>query len=438
MSFSITYDQIVRKGMFVMNNRRKNCGFFQRILVTLVCLSIIVCNSKTVLGNAKYVHGQEFVILLLKVLEPDHKNLTKEESIKRAISCGLIKQSETGFLKEKVTHEMAAFYGNRTEEVIHGKAYDKELYNRVNSIDRISDLKKVSQEKRSAVVKMFMKGIMIGFREQTYSKSRKVLPDTFITPEEAKVIVARVKDKKKRRKISWDGQLIREKDLPKNKKDYKYILESYPNSFYEKKFRYELGKKADGTKMQNGIDYIKPISMEKNVFQNQFDYKMADVMDLYLERWCKKIEDNLTCRFQVDYRTINDKWINQLRSTYYVRAEGDGEDASSNKKIMDKILNYVKEVKKHEIIIKANKIMVEPSTLYYNYGFYVRAYVEFEVVSYKGNLKQDQIFFWENGYIPNLEKGKKMKIIIDLGIGSNNGSSNGEDFAIMNDYIFVF
>lgn len=410
----------------------------KKMLAFLICLCIICCNKTTIFSAEKYVMGQEFIIQLLKVIEPKIKKSKKEEYIKKAISYGIIKEEERNFLNKKVTHEDAAYYGNRAEELLYGKEYNKELYNQINLKDRISDIQKVNPKKRSATVKMFIKGIMIGFREERYSKSRRVLPDTFITPEEAKVIVARVKERKKRRQISWDGQLIREKDLPKNWGEYEYILESYPNSFYEAKFRYELGKKADGTKMQNGKDYMKPASIKDSMFQKDLGIKMSDIIESYLEKWCQKIEDNLSCRFQVDYRKINDDWINRLRATYYVRSVGDGEDASANKKIMDQIVSYVQQVKKHEIVINAKKIIVEPSTLYYNSGFYLRAYIEFEVVSYKGKLEQDQIFFWEKGYIPDFKKGKKMALILDLSIGSNNGNSMGDDYAIMNDYIFVF
>lgn len=44
----------------------------------------------------------------------------------------------------------------------------------------------------------------------------------------------RLKNKGKRFKLSYDGQVLRIINLPKNYKDYPYILASFPNSYYEK------------------------------------------------------------------------------------------------------------------------------------------------------------------------------------------------------------
>lgn len=48
----------------------------------------------------------------------------------------------------------------------------------------------------------------------------------------------RLKNKGKRFKLSYDGQVLRIINLPKNYKDYPYILASFPNSYYEKKMWY--------------------------------------------------------------------------------------------------------------------------------------------------------------------------------------------------------
>ena len=79
---------------------------------------------------------------------------------------------------------------------------------------------------------------MVGKSDGTYSSTRKFLPKTKITKGEAKKMINRLKNKGKRFKLSYDGQVLRIINLPKNYKDYPYILASFPNSYYEKKMWY--------------------------------------------------------------------------------------------------------------------------------------------------------------------------------------------------------
>ncbi len=79
---------------------------------------------------------------------------------------------------------------------------------------------------------------MVGKSDGTYSAPGNFCQRQKITRDEAKKMMNRLKNKGKRFKLSYDGQVLRIINLPKNYKDYPYILASFPNSYYEKKMWY--------------------------------------------------------------------------------------------------------------------------------------------------------------------------------------------------------
>lgn len=93
--------------------------------------------------------------------------------------------------------------------------------------NRISDIKKADDKYKESLYKCFTKGIMVGKSNGTFSSTRKFLPKTKITKDEAKKMINRLKNKGKRFKLSYDGQVLRIINLPKNYKDYPYILASF-------------------------------------------------------------------------------------------------------------------------------------------------------------------------------------------------------------------
>ena len=138
------------------------------------------------------------------------------------------------------TNEIAAYLLNEADSTVNGgeNSYNYDLYGYVKYFNRISDIKKADDKYKESLYKCFTKGIMVGKSDGTYSSTRKFLPKTKITRDEAKKMMNRLKNKGKRFKLSYDGQVLRIINLPKNYKDYPYILASFPNSYYEKKMWY--------------------------------------------------------------------------------------------------------------------------------------------------------------------------------------------------------
>lgn len=134
------------------------------------------------------------------------------------------------------TNEIAAYLLNEADSAVNGgeNSYNYDLYGYVKYFNRISDIKKAGDKYKESLYKCFTKGIMVGKSNGTYSSTRKFLPKTKITKDEAKKMINRLKNKGKRFKLSYDGQVLRIINRPKNYKDYPYILASFPNSYYEK------------------------------------------------------------------------------------------------------------------------------------------------------------------------------------------------------------
>ena len=196
------------------------------------------------------------------------------------------------------TNEIAAYLLNEADSAVNGgeNSYNYDLYGYVKYFNRISDIKKADDKYKESLYKCFTKGIMVGKSNGTYSSTRKFLPKTKITKDEAKKMINRLKNKGKRFKLSYDGQVLRIINLPKNYKDYPYILASFPNSYYEKKMWYTKQRtKKDKTPAQTA----KILSDE--------DKDMI----------CAKIKKNVELRLNVDYRkTFTSKWKSDLMNTY--------------------------------------------------------------------------------------------------------------------------
>ena len=253
------------------------------------------------------------------------------------------------------TNEIAAYLLNEADSAVNGgeNSYNYDLYGYVKYFNRISDIKKADDKYKESLYKCFTKGIMVGKSNGTYSSTRKFLPKTKITKDEAKKMINRLKNKGKRFKLSYDGQVLRIINLPKNYKDYPYILASFPNSYQKKMWYTKQRTKNDKTPAQTA----KILSDE--------DKDMI----------CAKIKKNIELRLNVDYRkTFTSKWKSDLMNTYI--------DTNKQKSVNA----YIKAAKARKVVVSSGEVIVDPSSLWlreYGTTCYARVYVKFRVKSGK-------------------------------------------------------
>ncbi len=136
----------------------------------------------------------------------------------------------------------------------------------------------------------------------------------------------------------------------------------------------------------------------------------------------------------MDYRTIDNTWLNNLSSTYYLF-----EKADLDKPLFDDIKEYIAFAKKNKVKIESEIIAVEPSTLYYSDYYYMRVYAKFKVTSLNfDKVKKDIIFYNYVSDTKPLVEGKWMECVFDVRIATRNGSSNGRDYTVRAENIVVY
>ena len=263
---------------------------------------------------------------------------------------------------------------------------------------RISDIKDIPKSKREAVASIVAKGIIKGYSNGTYVTNREFRGNKKITDSGAKDVIQKVLYPERRALISPDGQLIRTKNLPKNAGDYKYILECFPNEFYEMKYSFMfLTDYING--VINDDEYAYPKEIDYDYLYNKFYHYQ---LDLETDKYGKyddsllKAEKYMQHIFNVDYRTVDEKWKEGLASTFI--------NYQIDKRIYNRIDNYIKTIKKNQVVVESEMIAVEPSTMYDSRGWlYVRVYVKYKVTAKSINVSPDQLIFNASSSIKNLK-----------------------------------
>lgn len=322
------------------------------------------------------------------------------DKIKNAVDVDVLKDTKIKDTNVATTVQVAAYLLEKADYAINGGvySYDYDLWYHVTEYNRISDLKKANKAYRESMIMCYTKGIMIGKSNGKYSQNRKFSPTRKLTKSEANTFVKRLSDKSKRFKLTYDGQLTRTINLPKNYKEYPYILASFPNSFYEKQMWY--------SKQRTKGHY----ETAKQTFKNED----GDDLDLI----CDTVRKNLELRLNVNYKkTFTSKWKSELANTYRCP-----EDMTAD------INKYVKNAKARKVVVESSKIVVDPSMVWKDGAtYYVKVLIQFKVKS--GSVpkattkKQNEVIFGDYVAIKGLESHKTVTYSDEMivKVSGNNG-----------------
>ena len=404
-------------------------------VVLLILVMVLAIPSSTVMAekaSSKNITIGEYIELLMKAMKVTINETENQTYITAAVSTGVLKTVGEFKVEEEMTRTECAVLTNRADIYVNGVTADTKIFDEIKDHKRISDLSKISKEYRDDVVQVFGKGIIVGYTNGKYTQDRAFKGSNKITYNGSKAIIKKITNKKLRSVMSPDGQLTRTTKLPCNAKEYEYILASFPNKFYEMMFWYERSMRNN--KWEEYQDYCIPAKMRKMPFvisgYKGTEKETQEMLDKYLDMWVEKIEINLKSRFNVDYRTIDQKWYKEIRSSYC-----DYSYERYNERVKDELNNYIKAVKKNKVVIKAELISVEPSTLYYDSRYYIRCYVKFKVTS-ANDMNGTLVFSsGDNVYFNNLQKNQWHEGYYDISVGTINGTSYGDDYAVFNEYI---
>jgi hypothetical protein len=350
------------------------------IITAILIVGLLSTPYSNTNAATKYITKKDFIKELVIELKLKYSTDRSDSYLLAATEAGIIKPEDFNNEYEGyITRTDAAVLLNRADEYLHGDTVDAKLLDIVLK-SRISDIKKVAKEKREAVAKCFAKGIIKGYSNGDFTTNREFRGNKYLTETAAKEYIKLLKNKSKRAKLSPDGQLIRTTNLPKYAKYYPYILASFPNKYYDWKFQYEdkvlynpLTNKE--YKFKYLTDYAPPVDVDKTTY---FD-NISEVKKEYLDTWVNKVRTFVECTFNVDYRTINNDWVNAMLSADYRYGEGAVEDQARAS-----LKKYIADMKKNKTIVESAIVAVDGSSLfYYDNNYYLRVYVKYRINSSK-------------------------------------------------------
>jgi hypothetical protein len=409
-----------------MKTKSKKLFYVVLFILVLIFTHLFISEGKTVVAATNYISFEEFAKALAEKVELSPVTGAQASGYVNALlEKGVIKEGDFTSYTEDLTREDAAVLLNRADEYLHGETLDPKLVQTALE-KRISDMNKIEEEKRLDVVKCYLKGYITGYNNGTYSTNRELRGGNKITKSGALNCIKMLKDKTLRAKLSPDGQLIRTTKLPKYAKNYPYILASYPNSYYDWKFYYEgvvrtefnrETRKFEEVPYIHITEYATPAEVDQTTRIENFPEVKKEKLDL----WVKKVQTHMESIFNVDYRTIDQDWIDTMASVDYTYGYWGMEDQTRSW-----LAKYVTNMKKNKTIVESSKIAVDGSSLYYfNNQFYLRVYVKFRIVS--SNEKYTDGKAYENNklfytsyplYLKKYELGKWQECCFDVSLAN--------------------
>lgn len=353
--------------------------YLVRVIIVAILFTGLFSAPGTIAEAATMdISKTEFIRDLVTELKLDISDTSSDPYILAALKAGILKEED--FDKNYfgyITRTDAAVLLNRADEYLHGDTVDAGLLDIVLN-NRISDINKVPQEKRDAVAKCFVKGMIKGYSNGDYTQDRAFRGSEYLTMATSKAYIKLVKNKSKRAKLSPDGQLIRTTNLPKNSKLFPYILASFPNKYYEWQLIYQRATMYDEDgelhKMRNLVDYASPADIDKLNVNTYKDF--GAIRKEKIGEWVAKAKKHLQLVFSADYLTVGDEWINEMKKINY-QYKTDDENFCKTK-----LDEYIERMRENRSVVEYKKIAVDGSSLYYfDDAFYMRVYVKYRIKS---------------------------------------------------------
>ncbi|MBS4930079.1 MAG: hypothetical protein KH020_01855 [Clostridiales bacterium] len=380
-----------------------------KIIRNIIGISVLIVTlmmPNTIFGKENFaLTGEQFLELLKPVIAKFEKETGGREG--DSLENYLLPLNP----KKKVSRAEAICMINQIDWYYRGDFQEEDKYTNIARYQRLGDLSNYSFEMQRNLMEAYGKGIVVGTSKGLYTAQRELELKKRITKTAFKKMKARLLEPKKRREISFDGQVIRTTNLPKNYKSFPYVLEGYPNSFYEMAFIYQ--RTMHSKKPVIGDQYIPPVNMSDPKYMDQYKFNL-------LKKGYSIVERNLWLKLNYDYRTCKKKWREELAKTYCHPSGKEGYQSG-----LSSIKEYQKKAQKNHVILKADVVTADPGTLHYSRvgGYYVRCYVKFKVISADfiptvKSQKQNEIVFGDDVTISGLKKNKSIAFCFDYCINT--------------------
>ena len=254
--------------------------------------------------------------------------------------------------------------------------------------NRIADISKVKKQDRKGESEGYIRGFIKG-TAKNYSHKRTLKGNKKISLNAAKDMVAKLYDLKARYTLSPDFQITRTKDLPRNAELYSYIVDSFPNAYYETGFNGMSNKNFFDKGVGLGADSLKE-RMQRTSFTFVFPFELDEFNSLEYPGPCFSY-DNQT--FTITYRNgiVPNEMVGSCEEFYRYALNVDYRTIEKDKKwqkVMRKYLtkkeikDYIKHCKENKTIIECDVVAADRSSVYwYNGEYNCKIYAHMRVVS---------------------------------------------------------
>ncbi|MGG0821707.1 S-layer homology domain-containing protein [Paenibacillus turicensis] len=163
-------------------------------------------------------------------------------------------------------------------------------------------------------------------------------------------------------KDPW-GRAIRTTNLPKNYKDFPYILADAPNELYD---------------LNHESPFPENLRTPNQFFQSDsYNKDGIDKLAEYVEQFVNQIVN-------VDYTTLNQNWADKLIAVM-----------NPTDDLKEDVAEYIKDVKANKVKIQGT-VKAEPSIIFIDGSTYMRIYFSFKVTSFKDQKKPIFYDFWKS------------------------------------------
>lgn len=313
-----------------------------------------------------------------------------------ALTLGLIGSKTFALPKKNITMAEASVILAKASELLYGKNYcvstgrvlteediDFVINNRLNGIDTLTN-----KTNKRWIAKSYAYGLISGKSDGEYKNTRTISCKNKVDKKQCEMMIDRLVCGEKRIVLSDDWQVCRTSKLPKNADMYKYIVDSFPNEYYQTGFNGITNKKAlalaqtsihEKLKTSIGLLFVSPAElMEFNTYSypwqnNSFvrtgqEYEYSNRNDRIPAELVDSSIEFYKYALNVDYRNIesNEEW-KSVMGKYLSAVE---------------INEYINSCKRNKTIIECDLVAADKSACYwYDSQYNCKIYAHFRVLS---------------------------------------------------------
>ncbi len=319
------------------------------------------------------------------------------EVMTEASLMGIVGKNTFTDIKRNINRTEAAVILAKADELIYGKEYCPKDGRRITEEDirlteeeRITDLKKIkSASNRRWFIKAYLYGFMSGKSDGVYTHTRTLNPKAYPSRKTLTAMADRLINIEDRIAMSADWQVCRTEKMPKTAGYYKYIIDSFPNDYYDTSFNGvgRVGKDffSEGyagctlkeRTAKTNFNFVFPGEIEEfNALPYPSDYFGYEGLEFLPKNRNNEIpaglvrasEEFYRYALNVDYRTVAD----------------DKEWRSVMKKYMtdDAIDEYISHCRDNKTIIECDRVAADLSSVYWYDGMYnCKVYAHMRIIS---------------------------------------------------------